>query len=207
MNAAVVTAGGVVRFRRIEVEHLAGVTGTLHRWLTHPSAVFWQMTGNTVEDTAAYVRGIVASPDEVPWWGELDGQAVVYVETYDPARLLPAEVYEPSDGDLGMHILVAPAAGPVRHGLTSDVFSAVMRLCVDVLKARRVVVEPDVRNHRVAAMNARAGFRVDREIVLPDKRAALSSCSVESFRRSESAARSRLQDPSVSATNHSGSPL
>ena len=46
---------------------------------------------------------------------------------------------------------------------------------------RRVVVEPDVRNDRIAALNAAAGFVVARTVDLPDKTAALGFCSREAF--------------------------
>lgn len=91
-------------------------------------------------------------------------------------------------GDLGMHVLVAPTEEPV-HGFTTRVFKAVVEHCFAStgsrgVPTRRVVVEPDVGNHAIAELNARAGFLVDREIDLPEKRAALSFCSRARFDQS-----------------------
>ena len=103
------------------------------------------------------------------------------VETYDPTTVLLDGVPEVRAGDLGMHLLVAPPAGAPVHGLTSDVMRATIAFCFDERLATRVVVEPDVRNARVAAKNAEVGFRVLREIDLPGKRASLAVCTPEDF--------------------------
>ena len=58
---------------------------------------------------------------------------------------------------------------------------ATVAFCFDELLATRVVVEPDVRNVRVAAKNAEVGFRVLREIDLPGKRASSAVCTPEDF--------------------------
>ena len=44
-----------------------------------------------------------------------------------------------------------------------------------------IVVEPDVHNDRIAALNAAAGFRVLREVDLGHKTAALSVCTRDDF--------------------------
>lgn len=46
---------------------------------------------------------------------------------------------------------------------------------------RRVVVEPDVTNHAVQALNKAVGFEVIREITKPEKQALLSACTREQF--------------------------
>jgi hypothetical protein len=56
-----------------------------------------------------------------------------------------------------------------------------MEHCFAGSRVRRVVVEPDVRNERIAALNAAAGFVVARTIALPTKDAALSFCTREDF--------------------------
>ncbi len=75
-----------------------------------------------------------------------------------------------------MHFLVAPTDRPV-HGFTLAVIRTVMDLLLTDPATRRVVVEPDVRNDPVHALNAQVGFRVVREVELPDKRALLSVCT------------------------------
>lgn len=161
---------------------------SLHAWVTHPRSVFWMMQGASVDDVRDEYAGIVASEHHDAWWGLVDGTPAFLAETYDPAHSPLATHYPVQPGDLGMHVLVAPTDTPV-HGFTSRVFHAVMQHCFALtgsggVPTRRVVVEPDVGNQAIAELNARAGFLVEREIDLPDKRAALSFCPRTRFEQS-----------------------
>ena len=79
-----------------------------------------------------------------------------------------------------MHFLVAPTDTPV-HGFTRKVITAVMaELFADPATAR-VVVEPDVSNKAVHALNEAVGFVPEREIQKPEKKALLSFCTREQF--------------------------
>jgi len=85
-----------------------------------------------------------------------------------------------------MHFLVAPTDHPV-HGFTRAVLTTVVRRLFEDPATTRVVVEPDVRNTAVQALNAAVGFVPDREIVKPEKRALLSFCTRERFERAVAA--------------------
>lgn len=149
-------------------------------WLAHPRSAFWQLGHLDVDGVRDYLGAVRADPHQDAWLGRVDGAPAFLVETYDPTRVTLADVpaaaalLEP--GDVGMHLLVAPPAGPPRGGFTSAVMGAVVRFCLDPAGrgARRVVVEPDVRNAAIAAKNAAAGFRVLREVELPGKTAHLA---------------------------------
>lgn len=151
-------------------------------WLAHPGASYWQMGHLAVDDVREYLAGVQARPHEDAWLGRLDGEPVFLTETYDPARTLLTDVHDAAPGDIGMHLLVAPPETP-RRGLTDAVMAAVMRFCLS--DATRVVVEPDVRNRKIAVKNAAAGFRVLREVDLGRgahaKRAALSVATRADF--------------------------
>lgn len=152
----------------------------VHGWLAHPRSAFWKLGHLDVDGVRDYLAGLRADPHQDAWLGRVDGAPAFLVETYDPTRVTLADVpaaaalLEP--GDVGMHLLVAPPAGPPRGGFTSAVMGAVVRFCLDPAGrgARRVVVEPDVRNAAIAAKNAAAGFRVLREVDLPGKTAHLA---------------------------------
>ncbi|GAB3399255.1 GNAT family N-acetyltransferase [Schumannella luteola] len=156
-------------------------------WLAHPNSAFWGMGDLDVAQVAAYLREVVAHPDQDSWIGTVDGAPAFLIETYDPARVLLVGLHDAEPGDLGMHILIAsPTPGaPVRHGFTDAVFAEVVRWCFAERDAERVVVEPDVRNARILAKNAAAGFRPVGEIDVPEgehvKRALLSVASRADF--------------------------
>lgn len=162
-----------------------GDASRTQQWLRHPNSAFWGMADLDVEEVSDYLADVVTDVHQDSWIGFVDGRPTFLVETYDPAHVLLQGVHEARPDDLGMHILVAPPSGAPVHGLTDAVFAAVMRWCFFTLGAERVVVEPDVRNDRIAQKNARAGFRVLRVVDVPDgdrvKRAALSVCTREDF--------------------------
>ncbi|AOX66007.1 siderophore synthetase [Curtobacterium sp. BH-2-1-1] len=146
-------------------------------WLAHPASSWWGMGHLDVDAVRTYLADVQADPAQAAWLGLRDGVAVFLAETYDPARVLLTDVFAAEPGDVGMHLLVAPPPADGRvHGLTSAVMRTVVEHCRDVLGARRVVVEPDVRNTAVHAKNAEVGFRVLREVDvdIDGKRALLS---------------------------------
>lgn len=173
----------------------------LHAWVTHPRSVYWMMQDATRDDVRNEYDGIVADPHHDAWLGRVDGRPAFLAETYDPAHSPLADLPELRHGDLGMHVLVAPPAGPAVPGLTTAVFDAVMAHCFADPAVRRVVVEPDARNDRIRAKNLAAGFVEIREIPLPGKTAMLSVCTRDSWsssssRRSDEGAEPAYRDAS-----------
>lgn len=152
----------------------------LHAWVTHPRSVFWGMQDATPEQVHDEYARIAADPHHHALLGRADGEPAFLMERYDPARSPLAGLPELRPGDVGMHVLVAPTDTPV-HGFTAAVVRRVMEECFADPAVRRVVVEPDVRNDRIAVLNAAAGFVVTRHVELPDKTAALSLCTREDF--------------------------
>ncbi|WP_278236505.1 GNAT family N-acetyltransferase [Isoptericola sp. AK164] len=187
---AVGTRRGELTFSPVDPDHDAPV---VQGWLAHPASGAWHMTDLGVDDVRDYLGAVAADDAQDGWLVRLDGEPVAYVETYDPARVLLTAVHDAAPGDVGMHLLVAPApADPAarRRGLTDAVMSAVVRFCLaDAADGgrggARVVVEPDVRNAPIASKNAAAGFRVLGEVEVTDgghtKTAALSVCTRADF--------------------------
>jgi hypothetical protein len=157
--------------------------GLLHEWVTHPRSAFWGMLGATVAEVAAEYSRIAGDPGHHAHLGRADGVPQFLVETYDPHHSELRGLPQLADGDLGMHLLVAPVEVR-RTGFTREVFRAVMAFCFDD-SVRRVVVEPDVRNEKIARLNAAAGFVVAHHVALPTKTAALSFCTREAFAASQ----------------------
>lgn len=146
----------------------------LHGWVTHPKARFWLMQDADVERVEREYRELDASI------GLRDGEPAFLYERYDPTDDPLAEVFEVRPGDVGMHFLTAPVDEPV-HGFTRAAIEAVMHRLFEDVATRRVVVEPDVRNHAVHELNAAVGFEVVGEVELPRKRALLSTCTRAQF--------------------------
>ncbi|MFD9111162.1 GNAT family N-acetyltransferase [Streptomyces bottropensis] len=171
-------------FRPLDPPHDAEL---LHRWVTHPKAAYWMMQDARLEDVERTYLEVAADPHQQALLGLLDGEPVFLMERYDPAHRELVGLYEPEPGDVGMHFLVPPTDTPV-HGFTRAVITAVMAHLFADPATRRVVVEPDVSNKAVHALNEVVGFVADREIDKPEKRALLSFCTREQFFRSQSLA-------------------
>ncbi|MEU5949787.1 GNAT family N-acetyltransferase [Micromonospora sp. NPDC047465] len=152
----------------------------LHRWVTHPKAAFWLMQDADVALVAQEYRRIAAHPHHDAFLGLHDGRPAFLAERYDPARVELVGLHDAADGDVGMHFLCAPTDAPV-HGFTRAVITTVLAWLFADPATRRVVVEPDVRNTAVHALNAAVGFTVVGRIAKPEKDALLSVCTRAQF--------------------------
>ncbi|MGW2646617.1 GNAT family N-acetyltransferase [Streptomyces sp. NPDC001393] len=154
--------------------------GLLHSWVTHPKAAFWMMQDARLEDVERAYMEIAADEHHHALLGLRDGEPVFLTEKYDPAHRELVGLYEPQPGDVGMHFLTPATDTPV-HGFTRSVITAIMAQLFQDPSVERVVVEPDVRNKAVHALNEAVGFVPDREIDKPEKKALLSFCTRERF--------------------------
>ncbi|MGP4000519.1 GNAT family N-acetyltransferase [Streptomyces sp. 8N706] len=147
--------------------------GLVHAWMNDPAvARYWEMA-RPVEHIASYLRGQIASIRSTPYLGHLDGIPMSYWELYR-ADLDPlADHYPAEPRDAGVHLLLGPSEYRGR-GLGAALLRAVSdwQLRIDPYVGR-VVAEPDIRNTRSVRAFERAGFQMNGQLDLPDKRAAL----------------------------------
>ncbi|MBM0274592.1 GNAT family N-acetyltransferase [Micromonospora tarensis] len=145
----------------------------LHDWVTRPRNSFWGMGAHTLDQ----VREIYAFVDSLPthhaYLIELDGEPVGLFQSYQPEADPVGERYQVQPGDVGMHLLLSPDRRLAR-GLTNVVGPALVRFLFRDPAARRIVVEPDVRNHLALRRLEIEGFTFASEIDMPDKRAQLA---------------------------------
>ncbi|MFG3345523.1 GNAT family N-acetyltransferase [Streptomyces sp. NPDC048018] len=159
----------------------------IHPWVTDAKATYWMMQGFRLQDVEREYMAIAANPHHDAFIGLVDGTPAFLMERYDPARAELVGLYDAQPGDVGMHFLVAPTDTPV-HGFTRTVITAVMRELFADPATARVVVEPDVRNTAVHALNEAVGFVPERQIRKPEKKALLSFCTRAQFEAATGAA-------------------
>ncbi|MEU4337881.1 GNAT family N-acetyltransferase [Micromonospora lupini] len=188
---------GAFALRTLEPEADAPL---LHGWVTHPKAAFWLMQDADEAQVIEEYRRIAAHPHHDAYLGLWREEPAFLAERYDPARVELVGLYDAQPGDVGMHFLCAPAADPV-HGFTRAVITTVMAWLFADPATERVVVEPDVRNTAVHALNAAVGFEVVGPIAKPEKDALLSVCTRAQFE----AATGHAAEPAV-ATRTEGAP-
>ncbi|MFE3556349.1 GNAT family N-acetyltransferase [Streptomyces sp. NPDC059193] len=152
----------------------------LHGWVTHPKASFWMMQDASLPDVEREYMRIAAHEHHQAFIGLHEGRPAFLMETYDPAELELVGLYDAQPGDVGMHFLVAPSDRPL-HGFTRAVITTVMAAIFADPATERVVVEPDVANTAVHALNEAVGFVPERPVQKPEKEALLSFCTRAQF--------------------------
>ncbi|EJM98647.1 GNAT family N-acetyltransferase [Herbaspirillum sp. YR522] len=152
----------------------------LQRWFSSERGRFWAMPDKSCRGVRMHYTRMQRSPDARAFLGHADGRAAFVIECYDPACHDLAAHYRVEPGDLGLHLFVAAPVTRVPN-FTRDVFRFVLGFMFGRLAARRVVVEPDVDNLRIHALNRSMGFRDAGCIALPDKIAILAFCTRADF--------------------------
>ncbi|MER7165373.1 GNAT family N-acetyltransferase [Micromonospora sp. NPDC000207] len=152
----------------------------LHRWVTHPKAAYWLMQEADLDAVVTEYQRIADHPHHEAYLGLWRGRPTFLAERYDPAHVELVGRYDRQEGDVGMHFLCAPTDQPV-PGFTRAVITTVMTWLFADPSVRRVVVEPDVDNKAVQALNAAVGFTVVGTVTLPTKEALLSTATRAAF--------------------------
>lgn len=145
----------------------------VHGWVTMPRNRFWGMGDYTLAEVREVYAFLAGLDTHHAYLIELDGEPVGIFPTYEPAHDPVGALYPVEDGDIGMHLLLAPGRLPPR-GFTAAVTPALVRFQFADPGRSRMVVEPDVRNHFAVDRMRREGFTFGPEISLSGKRAQLA---------------------------------
>ena len=139
----------------------------LFSWVSQPRARCWGMTGKDRDEVAA-IYGYIAEQEHLAaYLVHLGGAPVALFQTYDPWVDEIGEYYERRPGDVGVHLLLADE--PARAGHTGEVVRFFLDFVARTAQARRIVVEPDVRNKKSVALLRRMGFAPGPVVRLPGK--------------------------------------
>ncbi|MCX5333009.1 MULTISPECIES: GNAT family N-acetyltransferase [unclassified Streptomyces] len=157
---------GTVRVRTLDAKADAEV---LHGWVSEERAAFWGMNGLTQDQVAEIYAHMDTLDTHHAYLLEKDGEPVGLLQTYEPEADRVSECYPVEPGDIGVHLLLAPAgADGGRPGWSSALLGAVASYVLLGLGRKRVVVDPDVRNEKAIARFLRQGFVAGERVVLPE---------------------------------------
>ena len=151
----------------------------VHDWVRRDYAKDWGLVGESLSQVAAAYAEIARTAEV--YLGFCDDRPAFLVESYRPTDDPIGAHYDAAPGDRGMHLLVAPATAPI-HGFSWAVFTTVMDLLFADPATQRIIVEPNIRNPRIHALNRRAGFHYVKVIDLPHKTAHLAFCTRADYR-------------------------
>jgi RimJ/RimL family protein N-acetyltransferase len=156
-------------------------TDLVRFWMHKPHVEeYWAMAwpADWIHD---YLQRHHDDPARSAYVGFVDDQPVGYLEVYDPVHDVLGAHYAVQPGDVGAHVLVGEEDYLGRYSVALGF--AVNRFLFGRPEVRRIVGEPDVRNHNFLSLLAFLGFRKQAELDLPDKRAALMVCERRTFAR------------------------
>ncbi|MGI5278311.1 GNAT family N-acetyltransferase [Streptomyces rochei] len=147
----------------------AADAGVIHRWVSEERAAFWGMTGLTPGQVADVYAHMDTLDTHHAYLVVKDGAPVALFQTYEPEADRVSECYPVQPGDIGVHLLLAPA-GPegARPGWTAALASALMAYVLVGLDRQRIVVDPDVDNEKAIARFLKQGFTAGPAVVLPE---------------------------------------
>lgn len=169
--------GREISFRPLTVEE---DLERVHDWMNRPHVIpFWQMAW-PVGKIEEYLRALVDDPHVTPYIGHLDGEPMSYWEAYWAADDIIATCYPAEKEDQGIHLLIGPPEY-LGRGYALPLLRAMTAFLFRHAPTRKVVAEPDVRNAKMIHVFQKCAFERQRDIDLPDKRAALMFCHRESF--------------------------
>ncbi|MYW70110.1 GNAT family N-acetyltransferase [Streptomyces sp. SID8379] len=157
---------GTVRVLALDAARDAEV---VHGWVSEERAVFWGMTGLTRDQVADVYAHMDALDTHHAYLALKDGAPVALLQTYEPEADRVSECYSVEPGDIGVHLLLAPA-GPegTRSGWTAALTQTLIRYILLRPDRARIVVDPDVRNEKAVQRFLRQGFTAGPEVVLPE---------------------------------------
>ncbi|MFF3336960.1 GNAT family N-acetyltransferase [Streptomyces sp. NPDC002888] len=141
----------------------------IHRWAAEERASFWGMNGLTRDQVAEIYAHMDTLDTHHAFLVVKDGEPAALLQTYEPEADRVSECYRVEPGDIGVHLLLAPA-GPegARPGWTAVLVSVIASYVLLGLGRRRVVVDPDVANVKAVSRFLRQGFEAGPVVTLPE---------------------------------------
>ncbi|MFD9430589.1 GNAT family N-acetyltransferase [Streptomyces sp. NPDC060002] len=166
VHERVIDGFGTFGIRPLDAERDADV---VHGWVSEERAAFWGMNGLTRDQVAEIYAHMAGLDTHHAFLTELDGEPVALLQTYEPTEDRVGECYPVEPGDIGVHVLIAPAGGRgARTGWSAALLTVFTSYVLVGLDRPRVVVDPDVRNEKAVARFLRQGFEEGPVVTLPE---------------------------------------
>jgi len=140
----------------------------IHGWVTQERARFWGMGDASREQVLEIYEHLDSLTTHHAYLVCRDDVPVALFQTYEPEADRVSECYAVEPGDIGVHLLLGPAAREAERGFTAALLSAFLTFALAEPGRERIVAEPDIRNEKAIARLVRAGFVLGPEIVLPE---------------------------------------
>jgi hypothetical protein len=141
----------------------------VHSWVSEERAAFWGMNGLSRDQVAGIYAHLDTLDTHHAYLVRRGGVPVALLQTYEPEADRVSECYDVEPGDIGVHLLLAPAdVEGGRSGWTSGLLKAITSYVLIGLDRRRIVIDPDVANEKAVARFVRHGFEAGPLVTLPE---------------------------------------
>ncbi|AXA33777.1 GNAT family N-acetyltransferase [Francisella adeliensis] len=152
----------------------------VHKWMNKPHvAKFWNLDKSR-ESLKKHFCDILSKPNQDIFILAVDGKEIAYAEIYKAEKDRIAAYCTIEENDYGWHLLIGPEES-IGKGYSKLFVEALSKYCFSKLDANRVLFEPDIRVTPFERIAPRIGYINQGEIVLPEKKAYLFTCSKEAF--------------------------
>lgn len=155
----------------------------IHHWVTQDYASFWGMGEQSLSEVSSFYHRFFDRVDANAYLGYLDNRPMFLLEVYNPATDSIAKSYQVKQGDVGMHILLSPPEIKI-DGFSLQVMQFVISFLFAEPEVKRIVVEPDFRNHKIHRLNRLVGFKHTKKVVINKKTALLGFLDEQNFLQS-----------------------
>ena len=145
----------------------------IHSWVSEERARFWGMGAHTRAQILEIYEFLDGLDTHHAYLIELAGEPVGLFQTYEPLHDPVGEAYPALPGDIGMHLLLAPASRRIPH-FTHMLASALIRFMFSDPAKDRIIVEPDARNAKAIKRLRSTCFELGPIIRLAEKDAQLA---------------------------------
>lgn len=142
-------------------------------WVAEERARFWGMQALQREEVLGIYEFLDSLETHQAYLIRLEGQPAGLFQTYEPLHDPVGEAYPALPGDIGMHLLLAPATRPVPD-FTPVLVSALIRFMFLDPAKDRIIVEPDARNGKAIRRLETTCFQLGPIIRLEEKDAQLA---------------------------------
>ncbi|MCD0470469.1 GNAT family N-acetyltransferase [Flavobacterium sp. JAS] len=168
----------------------------LHQWFHREHALkIWQMNW-PIRELEAYYRMLIPGDHSHSYIGEANGVPTFNIEIYWASRDVVGEYYEVLPSDYGTHLFIAPTDPKQKY--VSPVTQSMMDFVLAEQKVGKMVGEGSVDSIASMMNKAHVGFKIEKVIEMPHKKANLNFCYREWYWAKFPAAK-EFQNNAVSA--------
>lgn len=168
----------------------------LHEWFHREHALkIWQMNW-PIRELEAFYRMMLPGGHSHSYIGEANGVPTFNIEVYWPSRDIVGEYYDALPSDYGTHQFIAPTDPKLKYG--SPATQSMMDFVLSEPKVGKMVGEGSVDSIASMMNKAHVGFKIQKVIEMPHKKANLNFCYREWYWAKFPAAK-EFQNNTVSA--------